>query len=156
MIARLTVHPLDEAQFPELEREPGVYGIEPSLQRPGVDTRIPAPKDARALLLVSYTLLSADIPWGSRWVLEAEGLEADGKTRRMVWELVPPPPKHENRKPLRPDTNPAPTPGALDRGVFWIDLTAPLHEQRMRPGDTLTLRLAKAQAVLTLPSAPKR
>ena len=156
MFDRLTVQQLDESEFPELERQPGVYGVELGLQRPGADARIPAPKEARALLLVSYTLLAADIPWGSRWELVAEGLESDGKQRRHAWHLVPPPPKHENRRPLKPDTDPTPTPGALDRGVFWVDLSGPLREQRMRPGDTLTLRLAKAQAVLKLPAAPPR
>jgi hypothetical protein len=155
VIARLTVHELDDSLFPELEREPGVYGIEPSLQRPGADARIPAPKEARAVLLVSYTLLAADVPWGSRWQLEAEGVGADGKQRRGVWELVPPPPTRENKEPVPPDPRPAP-PGALDRGVFWVDLSAPLHAQLIRPGDTLTLRLAKAQAVLVLPAPPKR
>jgi len=153
---RMTIHELDEADFPELEREPGVYGLEPFLLRPDTDSRIPAPKASQALLLVSFTLLSADVPWGSRWVLVAEGPEVDGKLRRNAWHLVPPPPKHENRQPLKPDTNPARTPGALDRGVFWIDLSAALREQKMRPGDTLTLRLAQAQAQLVLPLALRR
>ena len=60
------------------------------------------------------------------------------------------------RQPLRPDTNPAPAPAALDRGILWINLSAPLQERSLRPGDALTLRLAKARTVLTLPAAPKR
>ena len=156
MIAQLTVNELDPGEFPELEREPGVYGLELGLQRPGADSRIPAPKESRALLLVSFTLLSAQVPWGSAFELEALGVESDGKERRRVWRLVPPAPRHENRRPLRPDTDPTPTPGALDRGVFWVDLSRPLSEQDMRPGDTLTVRLAKAQASLSLPAAPRR
>ena len=156
VLDRLTVHELDESLFPELERAPGVYGIEPSLQRPGADPRIPAPKDARALLLVSYTLLLADVPRGSRWELIAEGPETGDKQRRSTWRMVPPPPEQDNSERLDPLPNPSPAPGALDRGVFWLDLSGPLREQRMRPGDTLTLRLAKSQAVLKLPAAPQR
>jgi hypothetical protein len=156
MMDTLTLHELDESLFPELEREPGIYGIEPSLQRPGADPRIPAPKESRALLLVSYTLLMSQVPWGSRWELVAEGPESDSPRRRSTWRLVPPPPKEDNHRPLDPDPKLKPAPGALDRGVFWLDLSGPLREQRMRPGDTLTLRLAKSQAVLKLPAAPQR
>lgn len=156
MIHPLTVNELDQGEFPELDREPGVYGIDLALVRPGADPRIPAPKDARALLLVSFTLLAGPPAAESRFELEAMGLEQDGKERRHVWRLVPPPPRHENRRPFPPDTNPTPTPGALDRGLFWIDLSGPLAERTMRPGDTLTVRTAKAQATLALPSAPRR
>lgn len=156
MTAHLTVHVLDESQFPELERAPGVYGIEPALLQPGSDPRVPAPKGSLAVLRVSYTLLAADVPWGSRWQLEAVGLSPDGKERRVVWQLLPPPPKRDNRRPIRPDTDPTPTPGALDRGIFWVDLDQPLRQQQLRPGDQLVLRLAQAQAVIRLPAAPGR
>lgn len=155
MNATLTVHELDPAQFPELDREPGIYGIELSLHRPGADTRLAAPKGARALLMVSFTLPSAQLPWGSRFELEALGLMPDGKERRRLWRLVPPAPRHDNHQPLDPDPDPPP-PGALDRGVFWVDLSQALREGDMRPGDTLTVRVAKAQASLKLPAGTPR
>jgi hypothetical protein len=153
---QLTVHELDVQAYPELERAPGVYGIEPALLRPDADPRMAAPQDALLLLRVSFTLLQADVPWGSHWQLEATGLDADGKPRRQQWQLVPPPPKHENRRRLTPDRDTEPTPGALDRGVFWLDLSGPLRSKSLRPGDQLTLRLAKAQATLTMPAVPGR
>lgn len=156
MIHPLIVNELDPGEFPEFDREPGVYGIDLALVRPGSDRRIPAPKDARALLLVSFTLLAGPPAPEGRFELEALGLEADGKERRQVWRLVSPPPKRENRRPFPPDTDSTPTPGALDRGLFWIDLSGPLAERSMRPGDTLTVRTSKAQASLALPSAPRR
>lgn len=152
MTPQLTVHALDVALFPTLEREPGVYGIEPFLLKPGADTRIPAPKEALVLLLVSYTLLQADVPFGSRWVLGAVGTHDDGSERRASWHLAPPAPKHDNRRRATPDPDTSPTPGALDRGVFWVDLTTPLQQRAMRPGDKLSLQLAKARAELVLPA----
>ena len=156
MIHLLTVNELDQGEFPELDREPGVYGLELSLQRPGADPRIPAPVASRALLLVSFTLPAGPPGAPSQFELEALGIRSDGKERRRVWRLVPPAPRRENRRPFAPDTDPTPTPGALDRGVFWVDLSGPLGEREMRPGDTLTVRVANAQASLKLPSAPRR
>jgi hypothetical protein len=151
--AVLTRHELDVAQFPNLEREPGVYGIEPFLLRADADARIPAPKESPAVLLVSYALLLSAVAKGSTWQLQALGLGPDGKERQQAWLLATPPPKGDNRRRATPDTSAKPDPGAVDRGLFWVDLGPPLLAQALRPGDKLTLRLGAVEASITLPAA---
>jgi hypothetical protein len=153
--AFLTLNPLDEGRFPELEREPGVYVVETRLLRPGADGRVPVPNESAAGLLVSYTLLLKNAPFGSRWRLEAVGPGPDGKERRLAWELAPPAPKGDNVQPITPDPNLKPDPGSVDRGVFWVDLGPLLKAQHLRPGDQLTLRYGNASTTLALPAAPR-
>lgn len=149
----LTLNPLDEERFPELEREPGVYGVETWLLRPGADARVPVPKESAAALLVSYTLLLRNAPFGTRWQMEAVGPGPDGKERRLAWELNPPPLPGDNIETITPDPNLRPDPGSVDRGVFWVDLGPLVKTQALRPGDQLTLRYGGASTKLALPAA---
>ncbi len=153
MSAFLTMNPLDEGRFPELEREPGVYGVETWFLRPGADARVPVPKESTAGLLVSYTLLLKNAPFGSRWHMEAVGLGPDGKERRISWGLAPPAPTRDNIQAITPDPNLKADPGSVDRGVFWLDLGPLLKTQSLRPGDQLILRYGTAITTLTLPAA---
>lgn len=149
----LTLNPLDEERFPELEREPGVYGVETWLLRPGADARVPVPPQSAAALLVSYTLLLRNAPFGTRWHMEAVGPGPDGKERRLAWELAPPPLAGDNIETVTPDPNLRPDPGSVDRGVFWVDLGPLVKAQALRPGDQLKLRYGGASTTLALPAA---
>ncbi len=146
----LYFHEVDDTLFPELERAPGVYAIEAALLKPGADRRIPVPETSAAALLVSYTLLAAEVPAGSVWQMEVAGTNPDGKQRKAVWALLAPPPKGDNvRRVERP--LPAKLPeGTVYRAVFWVDLSSPLREKMLQPGDTLTLRYGRAAASIAL------
>ncbi len=151
----LYLHEVDDALFPELERAPGAYAIEAVLVKPGADPRIPIPEESAAALMVSYTLLAADVPAGSGWQLEIAGMHADGKPRNSVLALMTPPPKRDNVR--RVERMPAKLPeGTIYRAVFWVDLGPLLRDKTMLPGDTLTLRYGNASARIVLPVAGSR
>lgn len=157
MNAVLTRHWLDVEQFPQFGREPGVYGIVPLLLRGDADPRVPAPKTSPAVLLVSHALLLSSVPKGSTWQLDAVGPGPDGKERRLTWLLAEPPRKGDNLRRATPDPNLRPAPGAVDRGVFWVDLGPPLRDAPgLRPGDRLTVRIGPATASINLPAAMPR
>ena len=145
---------LDLAAFAELEREPGRYLIEAWLKRPDSDKRIPAPPTSPAVLLVSYTLLASEVPPKSAWMLQVQGVGDDGKPRALDIHLLMPPPPGDNMVSARGPGGP-PSPGALYRGVFWLDLAGPLKSRLLRPGDQLTLRYGTAATALSLPAAPR-
>lgn len=150
----LYLHEVDDALFPELERAPGVYAIEATLVKQGADPRIPAPKDSTVALMVSYTLLAAEVAEGSAWHLEIAGLHADGKPRNSVLVLKTPPPKQD--KPSRVERSPLKLPeGTIYRAVFWVDLSTILRDKMLLPGDTLTLRYGNATARMVLPASGK-
>lgn len=144
---------LDLAAFPELEREPGRYLVEAWLTKPGSDPRIPWPEKAQAALLVSYTLLAEQVAPGTTWVLQVQGLGDDGKPRTLHVDLLQPA-LGDNMARARGPGGP-PSPGALYRGVFWVDLTQALKDRLLRPGDQLNLRYGNAGTTLTLPGAAR-
>lgn len=150
----LYLHEVDDALFPELERAPGVYAIEATLVKPGADPRTPVSKDSTVALRVSYTLLAAEVPEGSAWHLEIEGLHADCKPRNSVLVLKTPPPKHD--KARRVERSPLKLPeGTIYRAVFWVDLSPLLRDKILLPGNTLTLRYGNASARVLLPASGK-
>lgn len=149
----LTMHLLAFNAFPELQRDPGVFGVQASLLRPGADARVPAPKDTPAVLLVGYTLLASTVPLGTVYRLEATGPGPDGKPRHLQWALVQPPPTMDNVDFVRPNPNLKMDPGQLDSAVFWVDLGGPLRSRQILPGDTLTVVLGEARHSLAVPKA---
>jgi hypothetical protein len=154
----LYLNELDGAQFPELERAPGVYAIEAALLKPGLDSRIPVVGASAMALLVSYRLLAREIPAGAAWQLEIKRMQANGTLRQAIVVLIRPPPKRNNIEratPISPDQLPE---GTVDGAVFWVDLGSLFDAQSLRPGDTLTLRYGKAATSLVIParSRPSR
>lgn len=145
--------PLDLAAFPEVEHEPGKYLVEAWLKRPGADARIPLPEKSQLALLVSYTLLAEQVPADAAWLLEVQGLGDDGKPRSARFALLEPA-LGMNMVRARGPGGP-PSPGALYRSVFWVDLTQPLKDRLLRPGDQLSLRYGNAGTTLSLPAAPR-
>ncbi len=149
----LYFHEMDEALFPERERAPGVYAIEAALVKPGTDPRVPAPKESAAALLVSYRLPAAKNAAGAAWRLEIAGKDAGGKPRKTTLALLAPAPDFDNVARAEPAPSAAPTAGAVDGGVFWVDLGALVRDKTLRPGDALTLRCGDASARVALPAA---
>ena len=147
----LDQHVLDDGLFPELERAPGVYGVELMLLKPDQDARVPVPASSRLALLVSYTLLEAAVPRGSRWQLRADGVQPDGQPRQVTMHLAPAPGKRDNMQPIVPDPPVAPAPGMIDRRVFWVDLGPLIAARTLMPRDRLTLTYGTAGAQIALP-----
>jgi hypothetical protein len=149
----LYFHELDEGLYPELERPPGVYAIEPYLVQPGQDKRIPAPKETPVVLLVSFTLLAKMVPQGAAWEMEIDGVLPDGKPKHLTVALIEPPPERDNMQPITPDPSIRLDPGTVFRGVFWVDLLPLMRDKSLQRGDRLILRYGTATASVAIPAA---
>lgn len=147
MIDILPMQIVSDALFPELERAPGVYGLEGSFVKPGADPRLSLPANCPAALLVSATLLAAEIPPDAPWQLDVGPKE---KSKVRTYRIAPPAVGGGNL--ATPDPVPGPLPaGTVDRVLFWVDLGPLLRGKILAPGDRLTLRHGTAKTELTYP-----
>lgn len=146
----LLFHALDPAEFPELDREAGLYGFEVKLLEPARDPRIPAPADSPLVLLADYRLLAATVPLDAALRMTITG-QRDRAPYQAVFDLVEPPPPGDNLAFARWDSSVPLPPGTVWQRIFWIDLGPLLEDARLLPGDTVTLGYGKATAKVRIP-----
>ena len=127
--------------FPEYRIANGEKGLHARLIQAGSDGRVPAPKEAKQLLLVVYRLPVSGDP-SVAWNLELNDIEtisrSDHTEKRRVFDLILPPVPGDNVQRATLSGAPS-TPGLVQMAAFWLDLSELVSAKILHPGVKLKI-----------------
>lgn len=142
---------LDQELFAELERDPGIYGIEAWIVRTHEDPRLSLPDDVPFTVLVSSTLLAGQLPESAVWHVLLTRLKLDGNPHLIDIGLIEDEPFEDNSVPIDPDPTMVLPPGTVFRRLFHIDLRPLWVMDLLHGGDRLTISYGPAYTQVVVP-----